>query len=82
MRAFNRLLAAILLVANFTVATFGQEADAERATPEEEIRRFAAARGHSLVAVCQDARVAGHPLGRDGYRSMLGVLGAGGVVVH
>lgn len=44
---------------------------------QEEIRRHAARHGHALVAVCQDARTPGHPLGRDGYRSLLGVLATG-----
>lgn len=42
---------------------------------QEEIRRYAARHGHALIAVCQDARSPGHPLGREGYRGMLGVLG-------
>lgn len=44
---------------------------------QEEIRRYAARHGHALVAICQDARTPGHPLGRQGYRGMLGVLGTG-----
>jgi DNA invertase Pin-like site-specific DNA recombinase len=44
---------------------------------QEEIRRYAARHGHALIAVCQDARTPGHPLGRTGYRSMLGILGTG-----
>lgn len=44
---------------------------------QEEIRRYAARHGHAVIAVCQDARTPGHPLGRTGYRSMLGVLGTG-----
>jgi len=45
---------------------------------QEEIRRYAARHGHALVAVCQDARTPGYPLGRDGFRSLLGVIAAGG----
>jgi DNA invertase Pin-like site-specific DNA recombinase len=44
---------------------------------QEEIRRYTARHGHALIALCQDARTPGHPLGRTGYRSMLGVLGTG-----
>lgn len=44
---------------------------------QEEIRRYAARHGHALISVCQDARTPGHPLGRTGYRSMLGVVGTG-----
>ncbi len=43
----------------------------------EEIRRYATRHGHALIAVCQDARTPGHPLGRTGYRSLLGVLATG-----
>jgi len=41
---------------------------------QEEIRRHATEHGHHLVAVCQDARVPGEPLGRDGYLGLLGVI--------
>jgi DNA invertase Pin-like site-specific DNA recombinase len=44
---------------------------------QEEIRRYAARHGHALIALCQDARTPGHPLGKTGYRSMLGILGTG-----
>ncbi|HSR15906.1 MAG TPA: recombinase family protein, partial [Gemmatimonadales bacterium] len=43
----------------------------------EELRRWCADRGHSLIAVCQDTRQPGRALGRDGYVSMLGVIGSG-----
>jgi hypothetical protein len=46
---------------------------------QEEIRRWAAEAGHRLVAVCQDARVDGSPSARDGYLSLLGVVGSGGI---
>lgn len=45
----------------------------------EELRRHAADRALSLVAVCQDTRHPGHPTGRDGYLSLLGVVAAGAV---
>ena len=44
----------------------------------EHIRRFCTTRGDHLVSVCQDARQPGHALGRDGYRSLLGVIASGG----
>jgi hypothetical protein len=50
----------------------------------ERIRRWVAEVGHQLVAVCQDVRVPGHALGRDGYRALLGIVSSGeveGVVV-
>lgn len=40
----------------------------------EEIRRHAAEHGDHLVAVCQDSRVPGEPLARDGYLGLLGVI--------
>jgi DNA invertase Pin-like site-specific DNA recombinase len=46
---------------------------------QEEIRRWAATRGHKLVAICQDSRQEGHALGRDGYLALLGTLASGGV---
>lgn len=45
----------------------------------ESIRRWVTETGHQLVAVCQDARHAGHALGREGYRALLGIIGAGQV---
>lgn len=45
----------------------------------EEIRRYAAERSFLIIAVCQDARQAGRPTGRDGYLSLLGVVAAGAV---
>lgn len=41
---------------------------------QEEIRRHVAEHGHHLVAVCQDARVPGEELARDGYLGLLGVI--------
>ncbi len=46
---------------------------------QEELRRHAASQGLQIVAVCQDSRHEGHALGRDGYRSLLGVISAGNV---
>ncbi|MCP3974914.1 MAG: recombinase family protein [bacterium] len=43
----------------------------------ERVRRWINDSGHQLVAVCQDVRTAGRPLGRDGYRAMIGILGTG-----
>lgn len=42
---------------------------------QEEIRRYAATHGLSVVAVCQDLRGS---TDRDGYLSLLGVVAAGG----
>ncbi|OFW53162.1 MAG: hypothetical protein A2V75_07345 [Actinobacteria bacterium RBG_16_70_17] len=44
---------------------------------QEEIRRHAAAHGLQVVAVCQDVPRPGLTLGREGYRSLLGMVGAG-----
>ncbi|MBN2114300.1 MAG: recombinase family protein [Acidimicrobiia bacterium] len=44
---------------------------------QEEIRRFAAAHGLQVVALCQDVRSPGRALGREGYLSLLGVLASG-----
>jgi DNA invertase Pin-like site-specific DNA recombinase len=46
---------------------------------QELLRRHAEERGHRLVAICQDLRDPGHPVGRDGYLSLLGVVASGGV---
>ncbi len=43
----------------------------------ERVRRWIKDTGHQLVAICQDVRTAGRPLGRDGYRAMIGVVGVG-----
>lgn len=48
-------------------------------TQSERIRRWIADSGHQLVAVCQDVRHAGHALGREGYRALVGILSAGQV---
>ncbi|MFH1330104.1 MAG: recombinase family protein [Actinomycetota bacterium] len=44
---------------------------------QEEIRRFAAAHGLQVVALCQDVRSPGRDLGREGYLSLLGVIASG-----
>ena len=44
---------------------------------QEEIRRFAAAHGLQVVALCQDVRSPGSALGREGYLSLLRVLAGG-----
>lgn len=44
---------------------------------QEEIRRFAAAHGLQVVALCQDVRSPGRTLGREGYLSLLGVIASG-----
>ena len=43
----------------------------------ERIRRWIADRGHQLVAVCQDTRVPGHALGRDGFKALVGIVDRG-----
>lgn len=43
----------------------------------ERVRRWINDSGHQLVAICQDVRTAGRPLGRDGYRALIGILGTG-----
>ena len=45
----------------------------------ERIRRWVGDAGHQLVAVCQDIRHSGHALGRDGYKALVGIIGAGQV---
>lgn len=50
----------------------------------ETIRRWANKNGHRLVAVCQDVRTPGYPVGREGLQSIIGIITAGqvdGVVV-
>lgn len=43
----------------------------------ERVRRWINDSGHQLVAICQDVRTAGRPLGRDGFRALIGILGTG-----
>ena len=50
----------------------------------EALRRWVRNTGHNLVSVCQDLRHEGHPLERDGYQALLGVVSsrrADGVVM-
>jgi len=44
---------------------------------QEEIRRHAAVHGLNVVAICQDVPRPGLTLGREGYRSLLGVIRSG-----
>lgn len=43
----------------------------------ERVRRWINDSGHQLVAICQDVRTAGRPLGRDGFRALIGIIGTG-----
>lgn len=43
----------------------------------ERVRRWINDSGHQLVAICQDVRTPGRPLGRDGFRAMIGIIGSG-----
>ena len=45
----------------------------------EKIRRWINENGHRLVALCQDVRTPGHPVGRDGLQSIVGIISAGQV---
>jgi len=44
---------------------------------QEEIRRHAAIHGLNVVAICQDVPRPGLTLGREGYRSLLGIIRSG-----
>lgn len=44
---------------------------------QEETRRYAAAHGLAVVAICQDVPRPGLSLGREGYRSLLGIITSG-----
>jgi len=46
---------------------------------QEEIRRYSAVHGLDVVAICQDVPRPGLALGREGYRSLLGILASGNV---
>jgi DNA invertase Pin-like site-specific DNA recombinase len=46
---------------------------------QEDIRRHAAAHGLDVVAICQDVPRPGLALGREGYRSLLGIVSSGNV---
>jgi DNA invertase Pin-like site-specific DNA recombinase len=43
----------------------------------ERIRRWVADGGHQLVAVCQDTRIPGHALGREGFKALIGIVERG-----
>jgi len=45
----------------------------------ESIRRWIHENGHRLVALCQDVRTPGHPIGREGLQSIIGIVSAGQV---
>ena len=45
----------------------------------EKIRRWINENGHRLVALCQDVRTPGHPVGREGLQSIVGIISAGQV---
>ena len=66
-------------IAGYVRESADPSADRPAFAQQEELRRFAAENGHDLVAVCRDAREPGHALGRTGYRSLLGVIAAGGI---
>lgn len=57
----------------------GQQEDTTAFVQSERIRRWASDAGHQVVAVCQDVRHSGYALGRDGYRALIGIIGAGQV---
>jgi len=46
---------------------------------QEKIRRWVNESGHRLVAICQDVRTPGHPIGREGLQSIVGIISAGQV---
>lgn len=55
-------------------------ADGEPAFAQsEKIRRWVNENGHRLVALCQDVRTPGHPVGREGLQSIVGIVSAGQV---
>ncbi|MDJ0954295.1 MAG: recombinase family protein [Acidimicrobiia bacterium] len=45
----------------------------------EKIRRWINENGHRLIALCQDVRTPGHPVGREGLQSIIGIVSAGQV---
>ena len=52
-------------------------AEAEPAFAQSErIRRWINENGHRLVAMCQDVRTPGHPVGREGLQSIIGIVSA------
>jgi hypothetical protein len=57
------------------VSSAGEPAFAQ----QERIRRWVGDNGHRLVALCQDVRTPGHPVGREGLQSIVGIISAGQV---
>lgn len=57
------------------VSTSGEPAFAQ----QEKIRRWVSENGHRLIALCQDVRTPGHPVGREGLQSIIGIISAGQV---
>lgn len=45
----------------------------------EKVRRWVNENGHRLIALCQDIRSPGHPAGREGLQSIIGIILAGQV---
>lgn len=66
-------------IAGYVRESADPSADRPAFAQQEELRRYAVEHGHDLVAICRDAREPGHALGRDGYRSLLGVIASGSV---
>ncbi len=66
-------------VVGYVRETAGPQEGQTAFTQSERIRRWASDHGHQLVAVCQDVRQAGHALGREGFRALLGIISAGQV---
>ena len=71
-----------LRVVGYVRETAGPQEGQTAFTQSERIRRWASDHGHQLVAVCQDVRQAGHALGREGFRALLGIISAGEVDEH
>ena len=63
-------------VAGYVRESADQAAGRSAYAQQEEIRRHATEHGDHLVAICQDTRVPGEPLARDGYLGLLGVIGS------
>ena len=66
-------------VVGYVRETAGPQEGQTAFTQSEWIRRWASDHGHQLVAVCQDVRQAGHALGREGFRALIGIISAGQV---
>jgi DNA invertase Pin-like site-specific DNA recombinase len=68
-----------LRVASYVRESADPAVDRSAFAQQEELRRHAASHGLQIIAVCQDSRHEGRALGRDGYRSLLGVINAGNI---